>query len=81
MRPKFHAQLGISKEAWEKATVGFKVDKYQQVKFVDNETGIVKRIQYAGPNVMGAMCMFCGAGPMELTNLCTNHLRSISELV
>jgi hypothetical protein len=55
MKPKFPAKLGISKEAEEKATAGFNVDKYQQVEFVDNDMGNVNRIQCASPNVMGTI--------------------------
>jgi hypothetical protein len=73
MTTSFPAKLGISKEAWADVTDGFQDDEYKRVEFVDTDLGIVKRIDLAGPNVMGAMCAFCGAGPMKLSNLYTNH--------
>jgi hypothetical protein len=32
-----------------------------------------KQITLGGPNVMGAMCAYCHAGPMKLMNLYSNH--------
>jgi hypothetical protein len=37
------------------------------------EDDVTKQITLAGPNIMGVMYAYCGAGPMKLMNLYSNH--------
>jgi hypothetical protein len=65
--------IGITKKLWREVTDGFEDNMVKRVSFVCEKTGVDKTITLCGPNVMGAMCAYCGAGPMKLTNLFANH--------
>ncbi len=66
-------KIGITDRDWEEAVKGFKEDTNEMFTYFDEANDIQKTITLAGPNVMGAMCGYCGAGPMKLMNLYSHH--------
>ncbi len=60
-RPK---KIGITERDWEEAVKGFKEDTNETFTYFDEANDIQKTITLAGPNVLGAMCGYCCAGPM-----------------
>ncbi len=67
------ANIGMKKECWVEAVEGFEEDTNETIPYFDEITHTQKTITLAGPNVMGAMCGYCGAGPMKLMNLYSHH--------
>jgi predicted transcriptional regulator len=53
---------GITKQQWEEAVDGSGMDTVNTYSFITEED-VTKQITLAGPNVLGAMCAYCGAGP------------------
>ena len=65
-------KVGMTKEQWNEAVEGFGSETVKTYSLTTNDD-VTKQITLASPNVMGAMCAYCHAGPMKLTNLYSNH--------
>jgi hypothetical protein len=72
MDEKYPIKIGITKNQWDEAVNGSGMETIKTYSFT-TEDDVTKQITLAGPNVMGAMCAYCGAGPMELMNLYSYH--------
>jgi hypothetical protein len=66
-------KIGITKEQWDEALDGYDDETLKTYSFT-TQAGVTKQIAWAGPNVMGAMCAYCFAGPMKLTSFYGNHI-------
>jgi hypothetical protein len=72
MDEEYPMKVGMTTKQWDEAVEGFGSETVKTYSFItDND--VTKQITLAGPNVMGAMCVYCHAGPMKLTNLYSNH--------
>jgi hypothetical protein len=70
MDEEYLMKVGMTKKQWDEAVEGFGSETVKTYSFTtDND--VTKQITLAGPNVMGAMCAYCHAGPTKLTNLYT----------
>jgi hypothetical protein len=72
MDEEYPMKVGMTKRQWDEAVEGFGSETVKTYSFT-TEDEVTKQITLAGPNVMGAMCAYCHAGPMKLTNLYSNH--------
>jgi hypothetical protein len=51
---------GITKKQWDEAVDGSGMDTIKTYSFT-TEDKVTNQIMLAGPNVLGAMCAYCGA--------------------
>jgi hypothetical protein len=72
MDEEYPMKVGMTKKQWDEAVEGFGSETVKTCSFTTDDE-VTKQITLAGPNVMGAMCAYCHAGPMKLTNLYSNH--------
>jgi hypothetical protein len=72
MDEEYPMKVGMTKKQWDEAVEGFGSETVKTYIFTTDDD-VTKQIMLAGPNVMWAMCAYCHAGPMKLTNLYSNH--------
>jgi hypothetical protein len=79
MDEDYPMKVGMTKKQWDEAVEGFQLETVKTYSFTTDDD-VTKQTTLAGPNVMGAMCAYCHAGPMKLTNLYSPKLVFVNKL-